>query len=88
MRAWILSKFDNLSLVMLIFFMVGLLVYVDRHGNVDFEHWLEATTAGVVGCYLGLIKGSREKWPTKESDNPATSIGIVAAKPNGGTNAK
>lgn len=56
------SKFDNLSLMFLIVFLVGLLVWVDKHGNGDFEKWLEVFTAGIGGAYLGLITASRQAW--------------------------
>ena len=56
------SKFDNLSLMFLIVVLVGLLVWVDKHGNSDFEKWLEVFTAGIGGAYLGLITASRQAW--------------------------
>jgi len=60
--AFFQSKFDNLSLMFLIVFLVGLLVWVDKHGNGDFEKWLEVFTAGIGGAYLGLITASRQAW--------------------------
>jgi LytS/YehU family sensor histidine kinase len=86
MRSWLMSKFDNLSLVFLIVGMVAGLMWIDKHGNTDFEKWMETTTAGVIGCYLGLVTGQRQKWQNGSAPPPATSIGIVAA--SGGKDAK
>ena len=64
------SKFDNLSLIVLIIFLVCLLVWVDKHGNGDFEKWLEVFTAGFGGAYLSLITGSRQAWPGQQRNGP------------------
>jgi hypothetical protein len=66
--SFIQLKFDNLSLMFLIVFLVGLLVWVDKHGNGDFEKWLEVFTAGIGGAYLGLITASRQAWSSKNGN--------------------
>jgi hypothetical protein len=75
------SKFDNLSLMFLIVFLVGLLVWVDKHGNGDFEKWLEVFTAGIGGAYLGLITASRQAW-SKNGNTPTPPVPPVQEKIN------
>ena len=77
MRAWFMSKFDNISLIFLILVVLGILVWIDKHGNSDFEKWLETLAAGFAGGYLGLITASRQAWSKQNSSDA-----------NGGTNAK
>jgi hypothetical protein len=69
-KSFFQSKFDNVSLMFLIVFLVGLLVWVDKHGNGDFEKWLEVFTAGIGGAYLGLITASRQAWSKNGNGQP------------------
>lgn len=62
------SKFDNICLIFLIVFLVGLLTWTDKHGNSDYVKWLEVFTAGIGGAYLGLITASRQAWEKKTTD--------------------
>jgi hypothetical protein len=87
------SKFDNISLMLLIVFLVCLLVWVDKHGNGDFEKWLEVFTAGIGGAYLGLITASRQAWTNGKNGNgaqppppaPVPPIAIVPPKDTQGS---
>jgi hypothetical protein len=65
------SKFDNICLIIVIMFLIGLLTWVDKHGNSDYEKWLEVFIAGFGGAYLGLITAARQAWEKKTQDiNP------------------
>ena len=72
-KPFIQSKFDNLSLMFLIVMLVLLLVWVDKHGNGDFEKWLEVFTAGIGGAYLGLITASRQAWSKNGNSDSASA---------------
>lgn len=61
--AFLRSKFDNICLIIIIVLFIALLTYVDKHGNSDYEKWLEVFIAGFGGAYLGLIKGDRVPFP-------------------------
>lgn len=67
--AFVKSKFDNLCLIFLIVFLVCLLTWVDKHGNGDYEKWLEVFIAGFGGGYLSLINASRESWKKTVQQN-------------------
>jgi hypothetical protein len=84
MRAWFMSKFDNISLIFLILVVLGVLVWIDKHGNSDFEKWLETLATGFAGGYLGLVTGSRQKWAGSSNGGDAAT---TAPTTNGGTNA-
>lgn len=77
------SKFDNISLLFVILVLVGLLVWVDKHGNGDFEKWLEVFTAGFGGAYLGLITGSRQAWQAAHPNNGGNNNGTATPVPSG-----
>lgn len=62
------SKFDNLSLFVLIVLLVGLMVYADRAGSDKFVAWMEQTVTTVLGAYIGLTQASRLPWPGKSSN--------------------
>lgn len=62
------SKFDNICLVCLVLIFVCLLTWVDKHGNSEFEKWLEELAAGAMGAYLGLITAARQAWEKKTQD--------------------
>jgi hypothetical protein len=82
MKPFLQSKFDNLSLIALILFLVTLLTWVDKHGNTDYEKWLEVFTAGIGGAYLGLITASRQAWAKNGStDPPAPAPPALPAAP-------
>lgn len=61
--AFLRSKFDNICLIGIIVSFICLLTWVDKHGNGDYEKWLEVFIAGFGGAYLGLIKGDRVPFP-------------------------
>ena len=71
--AFIKSKFDNLCLILMIVFLVSLLTWVDKHGNGDYEKWLEVFIAGFGGAYLGLITSSRDSWKKSVQTNGQTN---------------
>ena len=70
------SKFDNLCLIFLIVFLVCLLTWVDKHGNGDYEKWLEVFIAGFGGAYLGLITASRESWKKTVQTNGSDAVTV------------
>ena len=67
--AFLKSKFDNICLLVVIVFLVCLLTWVDKHGNGDYEKWLEVFIAGFGGAYLGLITASRQAWQKTTGSN-------------------
>ena len=78
-----MAKFDNLALILLIGFLILMLLWVDKHGNSDFEKWLEVFTAGFGGSYLTLVTAARQALSTKNGNGgtsppPAQKIAIVA----------
>jgi hypothetical protein len=80
--SFIKSKFDNISLIFLIIFLVSLLTWVDKHGNGDYEKWLEVFAAGIGGAYLGLITASREAWNKTQNNNGNGASPITPAAQN------
>jgi hypothetical protein len=82
MKPFLQSKFDNLSLMALIVFLVCLLTWVDKHGNGDYEKWLQVFTAGVGGAYLGLITGSRQAWAKNRNTDPPAPPAAPAPAPD------
>ena len=84
--SFIKSKFDNCCLLFMIVFFICLLTWVDKHGNGDYEKWLEVFIAGFGGAYLGLIKGDRTTTgppqQTRTGDiNNVTEVAPVAEAP-------
>jgi hypothetical protein len=77
------SKFDNICLLVVIIFLICLLTWVDKHGNGDYEKWLEVFIAGFGGAYLGLITASRQAWQkTTTTNGNGTTNGTTAKNPN------
>lgn len=74
------SKFDNICLIFLIIFLVCLLTWVDKHGNGDYEKWLEVFIAGFGGAYLGLITASRESWRKTAAQSNGKSDSTMSEK--------
>jgi hypothetical protein len=68
-KSFLQSKFDNVSLILLTVFFISVLVWVDKHGNTDFEKWMETVAAGIVGGYLSLITASRQAWQKTTMQN-------------------
>lgn len=56
------SKFDNLSLFVLIILLVGVMVYADRLSSDKLAAWLEQTVTTVLGAYIGLTQAHRVPW--------------------------
>jgi hypothetical protein len=67
------SKFDNICLILMIVFLVCILVWVDKHGNGDFEKWLQTFATGFAGAYLGLLTAARQAWKSNNAPAPSDS---------------
>ena len=80
-KQFFMAKFDNLALICVIWFLICMLTWIDKHGNSDYEKWLEVFTAGFGGSYLTLVTAARQALTTKNGNGngapPAQSIGIV-----------
>ncbi len=78
------SKFDNLSLLVLLFVMMGVLLHMS-HDKVDADlvAWLEQALTTALGAYIGLTQAHRIPWPNKNggSNGPTTSSSSTPAAP-------
>ena len=61
------SKFDNICVLLMCVFLVIALIWVDKHGNSDFEKWLQTFASGFAGAYLALLTAARQPW---QKNNP------------------
>ncbi len=85
------SKFDNLSLLLLLFVMMGVLLHMSHDkADTDLVAWLEQALTTALGAYIGLTQAHRVPWlnknggingTSKSLDNPVVPGAVLPTYP-------
>lgn len=62
MAEFLKSKFDNICLVGLIVFLVGVLMWFQSSSDDKVVAWFEQAITTVMGAYIGLTQAHRLPW--------------------------
>ena len=80
MMDFLKTKFDNISLLVLLFVMMGVLLHMS-HDKVDADlvAWLEQALTTALGAYIGLTQAHRLPWPNKNGGTNASQTTVGAS---------